>query len=355
VNENSRTGVVAGSPIEDAKSGYEYVSCDLCGKDDARKILDARDLYNKLPGIFSVVRCNNCGFAYTNPRPYGEELSKYYPDDAGYFIPASVKEEGGKLYKLRSKVVNKVLAAYLGYSHLSKVNWLEKAFLFPVYLLVKRSWEISGIPRFCRDGKLLEVGCSYGLYLKQMKELGWEVVGIELNREAADFGYKEFRLTIINDTFENAGISEKFDVIALRMALEHMPYPSKAFEKLRELLNENGQLVIIVPDFSGLEFRLFKRYCYGLHVPNHLNHFTPSTMRRYCEKYGFRVEKMIHHKFDRDFAASAQYMRDDGLNKWLAPILSNRLFRRTVLKAAVSLLSHLGMTSRMTIWMKRNE
>lgn len=97
-------------------------------------------------------------------------------------------------------VRDKVLAAYWGCSHPSNTNWLENDFLFPVYLLAKRSWEISGIPQYSRDGKLLEVGCSYGLlYLKQMRELGWEVLGIEPNRKAADFGSREFGLTIIND------------------------------------------------------------------------------------------------------------------------------------------------------------
>ena len=63
-------------------------------------------------------------------------------------------------------------------------------------------------------------------------------------------------------------------------------------------------------------------------------------------------EKIIHHKFDRDFVASALYMKVEGINKWLAPVLSNYLFRKTILKAAVVSLSYLGMTSRMTVWVK---
>ena len=57
--------------------------------------------------------------------------------------------------------------------------------------------------------------------------------------------------------------------------------------------------------------------------------------------------------FDRDFVAGAQYMKNDGLNGWLAPVLSNEFFRKMILKVGVNLLSYLGMTSRMTIWMKR--
>ena len=331
-------------------SGYEYVKCDLCEGEETELLLVARDLYNNIPGEFRVVRCRNCGFIYTNPRPYGEELSKYYPDEAGYFKPVFAKEKVGKPFNLKKKLYNKVLGTYWGYSRLSNSNWLERVLLLPIYMRVKRGWEITGMPRFRENGKLLEIGCSYGLYLKRMKELGWEVVGVESNRKAADFGSKEFGLRIINDTFENISLNEKFDIIALKMVLEHLPSPSKALEAAYELLKEEGQLIIIVPDFSGVEFRLFKEYCYALQVPTHLNHFTPSSIRKYCEKYGFRVEKILHHKFDRDFVASAQYMKNDGLNEWLAPVLSNKLFRKTILRVAITLLSYLGMTSRMTVW-----
>lgn len=336
------------------KGKYEHVNCDLCGKDYAEVALIGKDLYNNIRGEFSVVRCKNCGFVYTNPRPYGEELSKYYPDDAGYFIPTFPRNNGEKLNELRKKIWNKLLAAYWGYTHLARISRLEKALLFPLFLLVKRNIEIQGLPRFRQNGMLLDVGSSYGLYCKWMKELGWKALGVESNKKSADFGCKEFGLKIINDTFENANINEKFDVVALRMVLEHLPSPSKALEKAYELLKENGELIIIMPDFMGIEFRLFKEYCYGLQVPNHLNHFSSLTIRKYCEKYGFKVEKIIHHKFDRDFVASAQYMKDGGLNKWLAPVLCNKFFRKTILKAVVILLSYLGMTSRMTIWVKKN-
>lgn len=341
--------------MEYPEDKYEHVNCDLCGGEETELLLTARDLYNNIPGEFRVVKCENCDFVYTNPRPYGEELSKYYPDEVGYFKAVSVKEKVGKTFNLKKKLYNKVLGTYLGYSRLSNSNWLERVLLLPVYLWVKRNWEITGMPRFRENGKLLEIGCSYGLYLKQMKELGWEVVGVEPNQKAANFGCKEYRVRIIGDTFENANITGKFDVIVMRMVLEHLPSPSKALEKASELLKEDGKLIIIVPDFSGIEFRLFKKYCYALQVPTHLNHFTPSTITQYCNKYRFKVEKIIHHKFDRDFVASAQYMKNDGLKEWLAPLLSNKLFRRTILRAAITLLSYLGMTSRMTVWVKKNE
>lgn len=51
---------MGGDVRQKLSSRYEYVKCDLCGKDDTKKILEAKDLYNKMPGIFNVVQCQNC-------------------------------------------------------------------------------------------------------------------------------------------------------------------------------------------------------------------------------------------------------------------------------------------------------
>lgn len=333
--------------------GYEYVVCDLCGKDNPTVILRGKDLYNKLPGEFKLVKCQECGFVYTNPRPYGEELSKYYPNEAGYFVPTLPKEGPAKDNKPMHVFRNKVLAAYMGYVHLTNVGFLEKLALFPLYVIKRRLWLIDGLPRYQKKGRLLEIGCSYGSYLKEMKDLGWEVVGIEPKSEAAEFGNKELGVRIYNGGFDDTEIDEKFDVIAMRMALEHFPSPSRALQKARRLLKEEGQLIIIIPDFSGIEYKLFRQYCYGLHLPAHLNQFTPLIISRYCQKYGFKIDKIIHHKFDRDFVASAQYLKSEGVNNYLAAIFSNKLFRRTILRVIVTLLSYLGLTSRMTVWVKK--
>lgn len=297
----------------------EAVTCDLCGEDNYQPILSGRDLYNNLPGNFTVVKCNNCGFVFTNPRPSQQELAQYYPDSAGYFNPE-----------------------------------LETAPIENLDSLSKRNREIAGVPNFVPDGKLLDVGCSYGLFLRQMANLGWTVLGIEQNRKAAEFGRARHGVTIINDTFENTRLEEKFDAITLRMVLEHMPSPSRVLEKVNRCLEENGQLIVIVPDFSGLEFRLYRQYCYALQLPTHLNHFTPDSLRRICEEHGFRLEKIVHHKFDRDFVASAQYLKSKGLiYKWLAGILQCRWIRQTIVKTIMYLLSRLGMTSRMTVYFRK--
>lgn len=332
-------------------SKHVHVRCNLCGKDDTEHVLTGKDLYNNLPGMFQVVKCKDCGFVYTNPRPFGEELMKFYPDSSGYFNPAAstAAVSGGT----EPKLTRAYLSTYRGYKNddgQGKLSLLSATVLSP---FLKKNMDIEGIPYYVKDGRLLEVGCSYGLFLNRMKSLGWEVTGIEPNESAAEIGKRQMGLNIIPGTFEEAALDEKYDAIVMRMVLEHIDDPSAALKKAHDLLSDGGQLIVIVPDFSGIEFRLFSEHCYALQVPCHLNHFTPDTIRKFSEKCGFRVERIVHHRFDRDFVASAKYMKDDGSNRWLYPVLSGKLFRKTVLKMAMKALSFMGMTSRMTIIMRK--
>jgi ubiquinone/menaquinone biosynthesis C-methylase UbiE len=135
----------------------------------------------------------------------------------------------------------------------------------------------------------------------------------------------------------------------MRTVLEHLPSPSQAIEKAARMLKNGGELVIITSDFSGFEASVYKKYHYGLQVPCHLYHFTPKTIKNYLKKYGFKIKYLIHHKFDRDLVASANYLRNAGKLKWLAPSLQNKVIRKTGVKLFINLLSFFGKTSRMTV------
>jgi 2-polyprenyl-3-methyl-5-hydroxy-6-metoxy-1,4-benzoquinol methylase len=50
---------------------------------------------------------------------------------------------------------------------------------------LRRDLAIQGFPVFKKDGKLLDIGCSIGNFIYKMRELGWQVKGIEPNKKAA--------------------------------------------------------------------------------------------------------------------------------------------------------------------------
>lgn len=69
------------SDVKRSSEGMEFVSCDLCGMDDTKLMFYARDTLLGGSERSAVVRCQNCGLAYLNPRPTRLAIGKYYPAD----------------------------------------------------------------------------------------------------------------------------------------------------------------------------------------------------------------------------------------------------------------------------------
>src|SRR5262245_34431657 len=62
--------------------------CPLgCQRGDSL-VLEGMDRINHVPGIFRIVRCNNCGLMRTNPRPTPVTIGAYYPDHYAPYLAA---------------------------------------------------------------------------------------------------------------------------------------------------------------------------------------------------------------------------------------------------------------------------
>ena len=62
----------------------EHVNCDLCCADDIQPfaVLPADAGWSGQPGEFTLVRCQNCGLLYINPRPTQAALVEYYTEES---------------------------------------------------------------------------------------------------------------------------------------------------------------------------------------------------------------------------------------------------------------------------------
>ena len=59
---------------------YVEVPCNLCGSGRYSVIARGPDFeYSTVPDEFTVVKCNECGMVYLNPRPRPCELETIYP------------------------------------------------------------------------------------------------------------------------------------------------------------------------------------------------------------------------------------------------------------------------------------
>jgi SAM-dependent methyltransferase len=119
------------------------------------------------------------------------------------------------------------------------------------------------------EGRLLQVGCGYGLLLDEARRRGYQAEGVELAREAARYAREQLGLAIRETAIEQAQLdSERYDAILLVDVLEHLDEPVAVLDRLLAVLRPGGALLIVTPDPTSLTARVAGGHwwCY---VPAH--------------------------------------------------------------------------------------
>ena len=152
--------------------------------------------------------------------------------------------------------------------------------------------------RFVGTGnRVLEVGCAGGRVTRHLVDRGNEVVGIEIDPDAAVLA-REFAgtvhvadLDLTSPTEFLAG--EEFDVILLGDVLEHFRDPVATLTELASVLRPSGHLVVSVPNVAHIDVRMmllggsWAYQEYGLLDRTHLRWFTRSSLRELLAEVGF--------------------------------------------------------------------
>jgi len=159
--------------------------------------------------------------------------------------------------------------------------------------------------------RALELGCAHGAFLDQLRQRGWECVGVEPAGDVAGrarakgldvrVGSLEEVVTADQATFASAS----FDAVFAWMVIEHLHDPVATLRLARELLKPGGWLLFSVPNFGCWERRLFGRFWYALQLPTHLQQFAPATVRRLLESSGYELVELIHQRNVNNLVGSA--------------------------------------------------
>lgn len=309
----------------------ETTACPLGCQVEDEVLLTGSDRINGFPGEFRVVRCPECGFMWTNPRPTAESIGFYYPDHYGPYESTKVSRDNPKF---------------------PSKSWL-------------RSWghrifetNTTRIPPL-RPGRMLEIGCASGVFLHRMESMGWEVEGIEFSEQAADSA-RSLGYSVFNGTIEDAPERDKpYDLVVGWMVLEHLHEPLIALKKLNRWVKSRGWLVVSVPNAGAMEFKAFRERWYALHLPNHLYHFTPRTLNMLLERGGWKIVRILHQRTLGNLIPSIGYwLRDnkvmDGLSEKLIAYPERAVFTKFLLYPLACILGFLGETGRMTVWARKS-
>lgn len=211
-------------------------------------------------------RCEKCGLEQTVPLPTSEELKALY--ETYYNFGGEGSESTSFYVQLRKLFQN---------------SWLWDFWL-------KIDGDIS-FHTLHGKGRLLDVGCNEGRGLIRYQSSGYSVEGLELNSKAADVARKK-GFVVHSDLIEQFEPIEKYDVVVLSNVLEHSLDPGAMLQRIHRLLNPNGQVWISCPNSRSWLRSVFGRYWINWHVPFHVVHFSPDTLREILKKSQFEIVKM---------------------------------------------------------------
>jgi 2-polyprenyl-3-methyl-5-hydroxy-6-metoxy-1,4-benzoquinol methylase len=135
--------------------------------------------------------------------------------------------------------------------------------------------------------RLLDYGCGDGKFLQFAALFGFEAYGIDFSatrvRRAGQAG-----LTIVGGLEEfDAAAPGKLHAVTLFQVLEHLVEPVQMLRQLADRLVEGGVLVVEVPDCRGITRPTNFEQFHAVHPLEHINAFTPLTLKQMCERLGF--------------------------------------------------------------------
>ncbi|HKV26040.1 MAG TPA: class I SAM-dependent methyltransferase [Candidatus Acidoferrum sp.] len=200
----------------------------------------------------------------------------------------------------------------------------------------------------CRSGRLLDIGCFSGMFLANAMKRGFEVAGVEPNRDAFLHVRKELGCEVVHGGLCSASFPDDgFSAVSYLDVIEHVPDPVTELKEAFRVMRSGAVLILTTPNAAGLPQRVLrvKRRLSGAQIPCpiddvpwHLWGFTRDCLARCVQRCGFKV-------------ARSMWLKPSALTTNLGA--GSSLEKRVGLRLAANVSEWLQMSDRMALFAQK--
>lgn len=230
------TGAIASRFVEER-------ACPACGS------TQSRFMFKKSGGFYHT--CIECRMVFLNPALTDAELVDYYRNN----------------HSVQGEVVAEDIAFYR-----------------ELYLK-----GLDAIGRFLPGkGRILDVGCSTGIFLDLAMAQGWETHGLELNRSEIEIA-RQKNHAITEGTIETADFAAPFDAVSLWDVFEHIKDGHRFLTDAKRVLRKGGVVFIQTPSRDALAARVMQAACNMFDGLEHVNLYGRQSLEIVARRNGYEV------------------------------------------------------------------
>jgi SAM-dependent methyltransferase len=209
---------------------------------------------------YGIEECPSCGLVQLVPTPTPETLRALYSQDS-YF-----SGDGDSGYSQYESQEQEYLATF--------------------------KEDVRRIAEFVPTGRVLEVGCGYGYFLRCAVDAGYDAYGIDLSPTAVKWASERLPGRVFCGLLEEVPEiqGQQYDVIFGSHLIEHLTEPGAFLETAARLLRPGGLIVLVTPNIKSLLARVSRSRWVSLKIPEHVSYYDPATITTLLTRADFTVQ-----------------------------------------------------------------
>ncbi len=256
--------------------------CPVCGSTRAKRLgaRGGRAHHEGKGAETDIVRCKDCGSTYTHPTL----IPKTNPYE---------KESADEYFQIHDET-QKIL---IGEQCMAEAE------------------QILG-----RTGRVLELGCGRGEFLRGAINRGWTAFGVDMTAEFTKAA-QTHGIAIESSSIEDCqALKQSYDVVVMAAILEHLYEPVKTLKQVSNALRPGGLLLVHVPNEISLTSLIGNLYMrargrdWAINLsptfsPFHVVGFSPKSLRKALNEAGFEIHTLKVHRYDNNLQPQKTIIR----------------------------------------------